>query len=103
MKIKEKSRGCILKNTLLKLIQAEKKLKFERERNIEIIKLSSRTKLDTDLLKKSDIEKEYNISQKTIDRMRARGLKTSQSSPKSTVWIIRKDFEEFLKKDRYGR
>ncbi|WP_313375359.1 hypothetical protein [Chishuiella sp.] len=103
MKIKEKSRGRILKNTLLKLIQTERKLEFERKRNIEIIKLSSKTKGEDDLLKKVDIETEYGISQKTIDRMRARGLKTSQSSPKSTVWIVRKDFEEFLKKDRYDR
>lgn len=99
----EEKRARAFKKTILKLIQAKKELISEKERSLEILKLSVKPRLETDLLKKSDIEKEYGISQKTIDRMRERGLKTSQSSPKSTVWILRKDFENFLKKDRYDR
>lgn len=100
--IKEK-RARAFKKTILKLIQTKKELNSEKERGLEMLKLSVKPRLETDLMKKSDIEKEYGVSQKTIDRMRERGLKTSQSSPKAIVWIVRKDFEDFLKKDRYDR
>lgn len=91
------------KRMVLDLAKTKKELNSEKEKNLEILKLSLKPRLGDDLLRKADIEKEYRISQKTIDRMRARGLKTSQSSYKSTVWVVRKDLEDFMKKDRYGR
>ena len=99
----EEKRARAFKRTILKVIQMKKELSSEKVRNFEMLKLSVKPRLETDLLKKLEIEKEYGISQKTIDRMRERGLKTSQSSPKAIVWIVRKDFEDFLKKDRYDR
>lgn len=99
----EEKRARAFKKTIIELIQTKKELNSEKKRCLEMLKLSVKPRLETDLMKKSEIEKEYSVSQKTIDRMRERGLKTSQSSPKAIVWIVRKDFEDFLKKDRYDR
>lgn len=98
-----KKKTRVLKRVIREVSLLKKELMFEKQRNIELLKMALKPKLGNDLLKISDIEKEYKISRKTVDRMRARGLKTSQHSPKSFVWVVRQDFEDFLKKDRYGR
>jgi hypothetical protein len=95
----------LIKKKLIELTRTKRELESEKNKNIEILKNSLKPKLDTDLLKKSEAAKEYNISEKTIDRMRSKpkGLKYAQKSPKATVWILRKDLEDYLKRDRHDR
>lgn len=93
----------LFKRKILELVYTKRELEAEKNKSLEYQKNTIKPKLETDILKINDIISEYNLSRKTIDRMRERGLKTSQSSPRGTVWIVRKDLEDFLKKDRYGR
>jgi len=103
-KEKEEKRSKVLKFILRKAIRLEREVKIERNRKLQTqSEINYKINLDTDLLRKKDIENQYRISQKTIDRMRIKGLKSSQNSSKGIVWILRKDLEDFLKKDRYDR
>ncbi|RED26935.1 patatin-like phospholipase [Flavobacterium cutihirudinis] len=93
----------LIKRTILKVASLKRELEIEKLKNLENIKTTYIPKLDTDILRIDDVIKDYNFSRKTIDRMRAKGLKYSQTSPKSPVWIVRKNLEDFLKKDRHDR
>ncbi|NDP27069.1 MAG: hypothetical protein GZ087_06550 [Flavobacterium sp.] len=95
----------LIKRKILELAGTKRELEAEKIKNLEILKETIKHKLETDLLRIGDVIKEYGLSRKTIDRMRSKtkGLKYSQNSPKSAVWIVRKDLEDFLKRDRHAR
>lgn len=95
----------LVKRKLLELSRLKKELELEKNKSLGYLINCIKPKSENDLLKIEDIVSEYKISRKTIDRMRAKrnGLKYSQKSPKGTVWILRKDFENYLMKDRHGR
>jgi len=95
----------LIKRKILELAKTKRELEAEKIKSLENLKNTIKPKLDTDLLRIDDVIKEYGFSRKTIDRMRSKpkGLKYSQTSPKSPVWIVRKDLEDFLKRDRHDR
>ncbi len=93
----------LVKKKILELAHTKRELEAEKIKSLENLKNTIKPKLETDLLRVDDVVNEYGFSRKTFDRMRIRGLKTSQKSPKATIWVLRKDLEDFLKKDRHGR
>lgn len=93
----------LIKRKILELARTKKELEAEKAKSLENLKNTIKPKLDTDLLRVDEVLNEYKFSRKTFDRMRGKGLKTSQKSAKATIWVLRKDLEDFLKKDRHGR
>jgi len=65
------------------------------------LELMRKTKSHDDLLSIEDIELEYKIKRRTIDRWREKGLNPPvKSGKKNIVRIVRKDLEDYIKKNR---
>lgn len=91
----------LIKRKILELAKTKKELNIEKGKNMaEIVKIM-KPKLPIDILDLDDIKEQYGYSKKTIYRYRCKGLKYSKSSEKGYVHIVRKDLEDFLKKDMY--
>ena len=93
----------LVKRKILELAKTKKELIVERNKNTSVIIDALKPKLETDILTLKMIKAEYEISEKTIYRNRSKGLKFSKSSSRGFVYVVRKDLEDFLKKDLYGR
>ncbi|MCK8142476.1 hypothetical protein MW871_11290 [Flavobacterium sp. I-SCBP12n] len=91
----------LIKRKLLELAIIKRKLEFEKKVDRDIIRDAITHKLESDILNLKDINKEYGFSTRTIYRYRARGLKFAKSSSRGFVFVIRKDLENFLKKNLY--
>lgn len=91
----------LIKKKLIELAITKRKLGLEEEKDRDIIRDAITPKLESDILNLKDINKEYGFSTRTIYRYRARGLKFAKSSSRSFVFVVRKDLENFLKKNLY--
>ncbi len=95
----------LIKRKILELAKTKKELNVEKSKNMaEIIKVM-KPKLPTDILTKKMIMEEYNLHEKKIYRMRVeKGLKSSKAGlGRCPFYIVRKDLEDFLLKDKYDK
>jgi hypothetical protein len=93
----------LVKRKILELAKTKKELDVEKNKNASVIINALKPKLDTDILTLTMIKEEYKISEKTIYRKRSKGLKYSQEGSRGFVYIVRKDLEDFLKKNKYDK
>lgn len=86
----------------LRIIEFERKMSDKKLRAYTINKLKKMEKKLLEIEKKNEwitvkeIEEEYSISRKTLDRMREKGLKVSQPSRNGKILVNRKELELFL-------
>ena len=57
--------------------------------------------VNNDILTVKMIAKQYKLSEKTVYRYINRGMKASQGTTKGYHFAVRKDVEDFLKRDQY--
>ena len=98
-----KNNQKLMKRKILELAKTKKELDVERNKNASVIINALKPILDSDILTLKVIKEDYKISKKTIYRYRGKGLKYSQEGSRGTVYIVRKDLEDFLKKNKYDK
>lgn len=91
----------LIKRKLIELATTKRKLELEKEKDREVIKKAITPKLQTDILDLKTIEDEYGRCSRTIYRYRANGLKFAKSSLRGFVFVVRKDLEDYLKRNLY--
>ncbi|WP_284652108.1 helix-turn-helix transcriptional regulator [Flavobacterium terrisoli] len=91
----------LVKRKLLELARTKKELLFERTKDSIAIRKALMPRLDSDILNLKTIKEEYGYCSKTIYRYRAKGLKFVKNSSRGFVFVIRKDLEDYIKKNMY--
>lgn len=91
----------LIKRKILELAKTKKELHIEKNKNTTEIAELIRPKQDNDILTVKMIAKQYKLSEKTVYRYINRGMKASQGTTKGYHFAVRKDVEDFLKRDQY--
>lgn len=91
----------LLKRKLIELAKIKRELKLEKIKDRDVVIKALTPKLTTDILDLKSIKDQYGFCARTIYRYRAKGLKFAKGSAKGSVFIVREDFEKFIKRNIY--